>query len=79
MQLIYRGTNYNVDPACPRTPKAQSQVPYQLTYRGTSYTVDPNARRKAIASNQKGYTLSYRGLSYKVTFTEHGQKQYSRL
>jgi Domain of unknown function (DUF4278) len=44
MQLFYRGTTFNYDPAeraASRLAQRTVESPYELTYRGHTYQIDP--------------------------------------
>lgn len=75
MQLIYRGTTFNYDPAeraarhlAPRPFSA----PYELMYRGCSYRIDPMAILEPSAKPAV-YESTYRGTTYRMHRNEQGK------
>jgi Domain of unknown function (DUF4278) len=75
MQLFYRGTTFNYDPAeraASRLAQRTVESPYELTYRGHTYqinpTVTPETSVKPVA-----YELNYRGTAYQVHRDEQGK------
>jgi Domain of unknown function (DUF4278) len=75
MQLFYRGTTFNYDPAeraARRLDKRTFRAPYELMYRGTTYRIDPMALSEA--SLKPGvYELNYRGTTYQMHCNEQGE------
>jgi hypothetical protein len=74
MELIYRGTTFNYDPAAraarrlaPRTFAA----PYELMYRGCTYRIDPMAIPE-LSAELAVYELTYRGTTYQMHRNEQG-------
>jgi hypothetical protein len=75
MQLIYRGTTFNYDPAeraARRLDEHTFTAPYELMYRGTTYRIDPMAIPET--SLKPGvYELNYRGTTYQMHRNEQGE------
>lgn len=70
MKLIYRGLNFDYDPARSANHRLfgrthVSQTPYELIYRGNRYWVNPNAFAKPSVQPVT-YQLIYRGINYLV-------------
>jgi Domain of unknown function (DUF4278) len=73
MQLIYRGTTYDYDPAQAKVDhRPQRTAPYELSYRGNRYRIDPMIAESA-ATTPRSYELMYRGNTYQVTRNEFGE------
>lgn len=74
MQLIYRGTTFNYNPAHinDRCPVQCSESAYKLIYRGNTYRVDPTVATIASAKPME-YKLIYRGSTYQVSRNEQDE------
>jgi hypothetical protein len=75
MQLIYRGTTFNYDPAqraAQRLVQRTSGAPYELKYRGCTYRIDPMAI-KETSVEPVVYELIYRSMTYQVHRNEQGK------
>lgn len=75
MQLIYRGTTFNYDPAerAARRPAPRTfEAPYELMYRGCTYRIDPMAIPEPSAEPAV-YELRYRGTTYQMHRNEQGK------
>jgi hypothetical protein len=75
MQLIYRGTIFNYDPAeraARRLAPRAFEAPYKLMYRGCSYRIDPMAIPEP-AAKPAVYELNYRGTVYQMHRNEQGK------
>jgi Domain of unknown function (DUF4278) len=75
MQLIYRGTTYNYDPAeraARRLAPRKFEAPYELMYRGCSYRIDPMAIPEPSVAPAT-YELRYRGTTYQMHRNEQGE------
>ncbi|MBD3887218.1 DUF4278 domain-containing protein [Phormidium tenue FACHB-886] len=74
MQLIYRGTLFNYNPAHinARRSVQHSESAYELIYRGNTYQVDPAVATTAPAKPIE-YQLIYRGSTYRVNRNEQGE------
>jgi hypothetical protein len=73
MQLIYRGTSFNYDPAdraAHRLVQRTFEAPYELIYRGSAYQIDPTVIPDTSVKPVV-YELTYRGTTYQV----HRDKQ----
>jgi Domain of unknown function (DUF4278) len=75
MQLIYRGTTYDYNPA--HTPihyplQHTRQSAYELVYRGSTFRVKPTVTAKAPV-DPVSYELIYRGNTYQVNRNEQGK------
>jgi Domain of unknown function (DUF4278) len=75
MELIYRGTTFNYDPAeraASLPAQRTSGSPYELTYRGHTYRIDPTVIMETSVKPVV-YELNYRGTSYQVQRNEPGE------
>jgi Domain of unknown function (DUF4278) len=75
MQLIYRGTTFNYDPAeraARRLAPRPCEGPYELMYRGTTYRIDPMAIPEP-STEPAVYELRYRGTTYQMHRNEQGK------
>jgi Domain of unknown function (DUF4278) len=75
MQLIYRGTTFNYDPAervARRLAERTFKAPYELMYRGTTYRIDPMAIPETPAEPAV-YALNCRGTTYQMHRNEQGE------
>ncbi|HEY9662059.1 MAG TPA: DUF4278 domain-containing protein [Allocoleopsis sp.] len=79
MQLIYRGTTFNYNPAhiharpsVQRNSVQRSGAAYELIYRGNTYRVDPTVATTTPAKPME-YQLIYRGSTYRVNRDEQGE------
>jgi hypothetical protein len=74
MELIYRGTTFNYDPAeraASRLAPRPFAAPYELICRGRTYRIDPNVAME-MAAEPVAYKLNYRGTAYEVHRNEQG-------
>jgi Domain of unknown function (DUF4278) len=75
MELIYRGTTFNYDPAeraARRLVQPTFESPYELIYRGNTYRVDPTVVPETSVEPIV-YELNYRGTAYQVHRNEQGR------
>jgi Domain of unknown function (DUF4278) len=75
MELIYRGTTFNYDPAeraASRLAQRTDRSPYELTYRGRTYRIDPTVIPETDVEPVV-YELNYRGTTYQVNRNEQGK------
>lgn len=74
MQLIYRGTILNYNPANVNVRQSvqRRESTYELIYRGNTYRVDPTASKPASTKSNE-YELIYRGSMYRVNRNEQGE------
>jgi YHS domain-containing protein len=75
MQLFYRGTTFNYDPAeraASRLAERTDRSPYELTYRGHTYRIDPTVSMETSVKPAI-YELNYRGITYRVQRNEKGE------
>ncbi len=75
MQLFYRGTTFNYDPAerAARRPDERAfRAPYELMYRGRTYRIDPMAIPETSLKPEV-YELNYRGTTYQMHRNEQGE------
>lgn len=75
MQLFYRGTTFNYDPAeraASRLAQCTDRSPYELTYRGHTYRIDPTVIAETSVEPAV-YKLNYRGTVYQVQRNEQGE------
>jgi Domain of unknown function (DUF4278) len=75
MQLIYRGTTFNYDPAeraVSRPAQRTFEAPYELIYRGNTYQIDPTVILET-AVEPVVYELNYRGTTYQMHRDEKGK------
>jgi hypothetical protein len=75
MELIYRGTTFNYDPAersVPRPAQRNFESPYELIYRGNTYRIDPTVIPETSVEPVV-YELNYRGTAYQVRRNEQGR------
>lgn len=74
MQLIYRGTTFDYNPAHinARHPAQRSGSAYELIYRGDTYRVDPTVAAIASAKPME-YELIYRGSTYYINCNKQGE------
>jgi Domain of unknown function (DUF4278) len=75
MQLFYRGTTFNYDPAeraARRLAQRTFEAPYELMYRGRTYRIDPNVITETSVKPVV-YELTYRGTAYQVHRNEQGE------
>jgi hypothetical protein len=75
MQLIYRGTTFNYDPAyaaAHRSVQRTFETSYELIYRGCTYRIDPTASAETSVKPTV-YELTYRGTTYRVYRDEQGK------
>ncbi len=75
MELIYRGTTFNYDPAeraVPHPAQRTFESPYELIYRGTTYRIDPTVIPETDVEPVV-YELNYRGTTYQMNRNEQGK------
>jgi Domain of unknown function (DUF4278) len=75
MELIYRGTTFNYDPAereASRLAQKTFESPYELNYRGTTYRIEPTVIPEADVEPVV-YELNYRGTTYQMHRNEQGK------
>jgi hypothetical protein len=75
MQLFYRGTTFNYDPAeraARRLAQRTFEAPYELMYRGRTYRIDPNVITETSVKPVV-YELTYRGTAYQMHRNEQGK------
>jgi Domain of unknown function (DUF4278) len=75
MELIYRGTTFNYDPAeraARRLVQPTFESPYELIYRGNTYQIDPTVIPETSVEPVV-YELNYRGTAYQVHRNEQGK------
>jgi YD repeat-containing protein len=75
MELIYRGTTFNYDPAeraASLLAQRTSDSPYELTCRGRTYRIDPTVIMET-SGKPVVYDLNYRGTTYQVQRNEQGR------
>lgn len=79
MQLIYRGTTFNYNPAhinarssVQRNSVQHSEAAYELIYRGNTYRINPTVATTTSAKPME-YKLIYRGSTYQVSRNEQGE------
>jgi Domain of unknown function (DUF4278) len=76
MQLFYRGTTFNYDPAERAANRLAQQrtarSPYELTYRGHTYRIDPTVITETSVKPAV-YELHCRGTAYQVHRNEQGE------
>jgi Domain of unknown function (DUF4278) len=75
MELIYRGTTFNYNPAeraARRLAQRTFESPYELIYRGSTYRIDPTAMPETDVEPVV-YELNYRGTTYQMHRNEQGK------
>jgi Domain of unknown function (DUF4278) len=75
MELIYRGTTFNYDPAereARRPVQPTFESPYELIYRGNTYQIDPTVIPETSVEPVV-YELNYRGTTYQMHRNEQGK------